>query len=381
MTMPLISADNHFGLLFVLAGLAAFGFWSERTRVGARISGVILVIAAGLILSNAGAIPFSAPLYDIVWDFAVPLAIPLLLFRADLRRVLPETGPVFISFVIATIGTICGVLAGFHLIVLGPEAPKIVATLGASWIGGSMNFAAVSQALALDDGTLVSAMAAADNVGGTLFLLLLVSMPSIAFMRRLYPSRIIAAAPPPGAEEIDDGASAPLLNMSHIALLLTLSALCSLIGQSVAGWLGVPRYSVLFVTLAALFIANVFPKQMHRLHGDFALGMLFMYVFFGVMGAGADVALMIETALPIFAFTGVMATVHLAVVLVCAKLFRLDFAEVLIASNAVALGPATAAAMAASQRWASLVTPAIMLGVLGYAIANFIGVFLAGILG
>jgi len=107
----------------------------------------------------------------------------------------------------------------------------------------------------------------------------------------------------------------------------------------------------------------------------------FMYVFFGVIGAGADVVLMVQTAMPIFFFVVVMAAVHLLVVLAGARIFRIDLAEALIASNAVAVGPATAAAMAASMRWRLLVTPGILLGVFGYAVANFIGVGLAGLLG
>ena len=43
-----------------------------------------------------------------------------------------------------------------------------------------------------------------------------------------------------------------------------------------------------------------------------------------------------------------------------------------------AAGPTTAAALAASKGWRSLVTPAIMCGVFGYVSANFVGVFLAG---
>jgi len=56
-------------------------------------------------------------------------------------------------------------------------------------------------------------------------------------------------------------------------------------------------------------------------------------------------------------------------------------AEVIIASNACAAGPTTAAALAASKGWRTLVTPAIMLGVFGYVVANFVGVFLGGWLG
>jgi len=87
---------------------------------------------------------------------------------------------------------------------------------------------------------------------------------------------------------------------------------------------------------------------------------------------------MIERALPICGFVGIMASVHLAFVLTATKLLKLDLAEALVASNAVALGPATAAAQAAGQGWQPLVTPGVMLGVLGYASANFIGVAMAG---
>lgn len=377
----LLSSDDTFALLSVLLGLAAFGFWVEKTRLGQLMSGVILVIIAGLALANLRVIPFAAPLYDLVWDYAVPLAIPLLLFKADLRRLLPETGPLLLSFAVAIAGTLAGVAAGVQLIALGPETPKIAATLGASWIGGSMNFAAVSQALEMHDEALLSAMAAADNVGGTLFLLLLVSLPAVGILRRFIPSPLIEEAHSRAEREEEEEETALTLNMLHLALLLFLSAVCCFLGYGLASLLGIAQFGVLFITIFALLIANLFAKQMMRLHGDFQLGMLFMYVFFGVMGAGADIMEMIDKALPIFVFTGIMAGVHLSVVLTAAKLLRLDLAEALLASNAVALGPATAAAMAASQRWRTLVTPAVMLGVLGYAMANFIGVALAGWLG
>ena len=391
--MPLIGAENIFGLIMVFVALAAFGFWSEYTRLGKFLSGVILVILAGIVLSNLRIVPFSAPFYDAVWTYAVSLAIPLLLMRANLRELFPVAGPMLLTFVIAALGTVAGVLAGHALVDLGPSSANIVSTIGASWIGGSMNFAATSQALGMEAGTLLSAMAAADNVGGTLFLVLLVLIPGRAVIRRFIPSPIVeaAAAEESAEEEAERKGALPPVQVSKLALLLAISAICCFLGYETAaliggwgaaagiGWLAdFSRYGVLFLTLYALAVANLFPRQIEKLHGDFDLGMFFMYVFFGVMGAGANVVLMIETALPVFAFVGIMASVHLAVVLAAAKLFKIDLAEAMLVSNAVALGPATAAAQAAGQRWHALVTPAVMLGVLGYAIATFIGVALSG---
>ncbi|MDF1687020.1 MAG: DUF819 family protein [Parvibaculaceae bacterium] len=386
----LIAPDQTYGLLALFLGLTAFGFWSEKTKLGQLISGVILVILIGLALSNLRIIPFASSFYDMVWSYAVPLAIPLLLFRADLRRILPVAGPMLITFVIATLGTIAGVVAGYHLIDLGPQAAKIASILGASWIGGSMNFAATSRALELNDGTLVSAMAAADNVGATLFLLLIVTLPMMAAVRKFFPSPIMDAADAAPAQTEAEKEEGYQIHMFDLALLLGLSALCCFLGFLTANFLGgigaraeiewlanFSSYGMLFLTLYALIIANAFAKPMERLQGDFQLGMVFMYLFFGVMGAGADVVLMIGTALPVFGFVGIMASVHLIVVLIATKIFKVDLAEAMLVSNAVALGPATAAAQAAAQGWRTLVTPAVMLGVLGYASATFIGVALA----
>lgn len=379
MTLPLISADNIFGLLFVFLGLAAFGFWSERTRLGQWLSGVVLTILAGAALANLRIVPFASPFHDMVWVYAVNLAIPLLLFHADLRKLVSEAGMMLIAFAIAVAGTVAGVLAGFYLIDLGPDANRIVATLGASWIGGSMNFAAVAQTLGLNEnGALIATMAATDAVVMVVFMAAILTMAGSRALLRFIPSKIIAAGDD-GVEHKEE--EKPRLDMGALAMLLFLAAACAFGGRLIAQVLGLGGYSVLFVTLLALALANLFPAYLAKLRGGFDLGMFFMYVFFGVIGAGADVVLMVQTALPIFFFVVVMATVHLSVVLAGAKLFRIDLAEALIASNAVAVGPATAAAMAASMRWRLLVTPGILLGVFGYAVANFIGVGLARLLG
>lgn len=379
MASPLIAADNMFGLIFVFLGLAAFGFWSERTKLGQWLSGVVLTILAGTLLANLRIVPFASPFHDMVWVYAVSLAIPLLLFHADIRKLVSEAGMMIAAFAIAVAGTVAGVLAGFYLIDLGPDANRIVATLGASWIGGSMNFAAVSQALGLNEnGSLIATMAATDAVVMVVFMAAILMMAGSRALLRFIPSKIIEAG--------DDGIAhkeeeKPPLDMGALAMLLFLAAACAFGGRLIGEALGMPGYSVLFITLIALALANIFPGYLAKLRGGFDLGMFFMYVFFGVIGAGADVVLMVQTAMPIFFFVVVMATVHLCVVLAGAKIFRIDLAEALIASNAVAVGPATAAAMAASQRWRLLVTPGILLGVFGYAVANFIGVGLAGLLG
>ena len=91
----LISPESDILLLGVLFAIVGFGFWSEQhTRAGRLLTGVVISISLAVLLSNLRVIPFAAPVYDTVFSSLLPLAIPLLLFRSDLRRAL-HTGPEF----------------------------------------------------------------------------------------------------------------------------------------------------------------------------------------------------------------------------------------------------------------------------------------------
>lgn len=65
---------------------------SEKTRVGKELSGALVATLIGLFLSNVGIIPFDSPEYNVVNRYLLPLAVPLLLLSADLRKVIRDTG-------------------------------------------------------------------------------------------------------------------------------------------------------------------------------------------------------------------------------------------------------------------------------------------------
>ena len=162
--IALISADQTWLLLAILLTAAAVGLWADRQRWGSRISGAVVSILITFVLTNTGIVPVAAPLYDQVWGIAVPLAIPLLLLRADLRRIASEAGPMLLAFLIGAIGTVAGVLLMRHVLDLGTLDAQLSAVFAATYIGGSMNFAATAQAVELTDGAVLSAAVAADNL-------------------------------------------------------------------------------------------------------------------------------------------------------------------------------------------------------------------------
>jgi len=380
MESSLISPDWNFAIWAVLICIAGFGFWADTTKIGQRVSGVGIMLVTAMLLGNLGVIPHSAPAYDAVWSFLVPAAVPLLLLKANLRRIIPETGPMLGAYFLGVSGTLIGAVLGLLVLPLNELGPDLAGILSATYIGGSMNFAAVAEALEFKQSTLLTATLAADNVVGTLHILVVVMLPSVAFLRRWIPSPILETSDTAMHDETSAGDEVIPLNLLHICIALTISLSIGAIGYGVANLLAIPNYGILFVTAFTLAIANVFHNQLENLHGAFEIGMLMMFIFFATIGAGADVAVMLDTGGLVFLYASFIIIVHLIVIILGAKLFRFDLAEIVIASLACIGGPVAPAAISAARGWRTLVTPGIMVGILGYAIANFVGVALARLL-
>ena len=74
--MSFIAPDDHWALWSVILGIAALGLWAEKTTWGRVLSGAVVAILGGLLLSNLGVIPHKAPAYDVVWTYVLPLSDP-----------------------------------------------------------------------------------------------------------------------------------------------------------------------------------------------------------------------------------------------------------------------------------------------------------------
>lgn len=378
--MPLVEADQTFALAAVIMLITAFGLWAERQRWGQKLGGSLLLLALSMLASNLGLIPYSAPLYGTIAGVLVPMAIPLLLMRADFRTIVGESGPVLLAFLIAAAVTVVGAFVGAALTDLGPLEPQIIGSLTASYIGGSLNFVATAEAVGIKESAIYVASLAADAVGAVFFLILLMSLPAIRLLRECMPSKHLTQDDLiPASSDAQVFAAKPF-SLPGAANGLAISLVICAVSEWVAGLLEISALFILVVTALSLVVANLGQRMVQRVSSDFEMGTLFMYVFFVVIGAGANLSEVFGAALPIVGFIMVLVIVHLLLLVGIGSLMKLDLAEVLIASNACILGPAPAAALAASKGWHALVAPGILVGMLGYAIATFIGIALAGVL-
>ena len=150
----IISGDNLWAMWAIVAGITALAFYTEQKFTwGAKISAVLLALIASLILVNVGVIPTSSPVYGTLGEYVLPLAIPLLLFQSNLKKIVKESGRLFLIFHVAAIfsvigGIICGFLfkgaladqtAGMVAVEVGVllvhQEDRLVAPGGTAWPG------------------------------------------------------------------------------------------------------------------------------------------------------------------------------------------------------------------------------------------------------
>ena len=75
----------------IILGTGAAIWLEQNYKWAAKLSGPVVALLIAMVLSNTGLVPVESPAYDFVGTWLVPLAIPLLLFRANVVQILRTT--------------------------------------------------------------------------------------------------------------------------------------------------------------------------------------------------------------------------------------------------------------------------------------------------
>lgn len=382
-----ISPDNNLVLLFIVFGAAAFGIYSEHKKWFGKVSGILVTMISMSLLSMTGIIPVASDpdikvdVYSMVFSYFIPVAIPLMLFSSNLVKIITESGRLLIAYIIGAIGIVLGCFLAFNLIDLGEGSGNTAGVIAATLIGGSVNFVATAEILNFSTNPLFTATVAIDNFAANIYVLLLFFVPTIGFLSLFFKKQRIETDAENSTEIIQETKSP--VTLERIAVSATIAvlvagagtALSPLIEQVIHTKLNL---SILLITILAVVVANLFPKSLKKLEETaFTLGLWMMYIFLAVIGAASNLQDMLHVGLPVLGFYLIIMFFHFFFLLFLAKLFKLDVYEVIVSSAANIMGPSVAAPMAASLGQKKMVTPAILVGILGYVVGTFIGVSIA----
>ena len=380
----MIAPDNAFALFTILVAASAFGIIGERKNWFFGLSGVIITITITALLVTFGFIPsasdsdLSVPIYDFVFTYLIPISIPLLLFNVQIKRIIKDSGRLLGIFIIGALGIAIGAIIAAQIIDLGEEGYKIAGAFVGTYTGGSVNFMAVSTTFDFVESPLFPATIAVDVGFTNVYLLILFLLPSLQFVSRFftpYQASTIITSPSPIKEELTSSVTL----MEQLAMCFTIAGvLCTIgmwLGPIVANWMGTAIHlEVLIITILITLLANILPQLLVPLADvAFEIGMFLMYVFLAVIGAASDIHAIINAAPGILIFAIIMLSIHLVISLIGGKLLGISIQEIMIASSANVGGVSIAAPMAATFGLKKLVTPAILIGILGYVIGAFLG--------
>ena len=390
-------------LAFMFGVIAIARIIEDQFAFVKKISSAVLCTLLGILLSNAGVLPYDSPVQQGIYTYAVPYTIVLVILSSKLRDLRIAGRTLVYCFFLACVGSLIGgIIAGLIFEPwLGPETWKLAGQFAAAFSGGGMNFVAVGRALETSP-SLFAAAAVVDNMSTVPWMLAQVALA--AGLGRFFLAVPATGARPltPAEEPLDatrpidgddhpnratptvvsqipngsDEAMDPRLHWTRTVMTLTdLAVLGALplaglyLSRQLTAATGFPE--VLWLSTLALIAAQI--PIVQRLNGAAVLSVLrnapLLHRARGLVDRKRGVP-------------GRRRTVrlhdpdhrHSCGDRVRGRMaLKFDLQSVTIASQATVGGPGSALALAMSLNWGSITTPGVIIGVFGYAIGNYVG--------
>lgn len=391
----LIHPNDAWTLWGIMLAWVAISIWLEQKyRWAAKITGPVLALTGAIALSNLKIIPISSPSYDLIWTYIVPVSIPLLLFRANIFKIVGSTGSMFAAFHVSALGTAIGAfIVAIVFQTLVPFATELAGVMTGSYIGGGINFFALVATYRPPE-ELTNSLLVADNIIMAVMFLLVISLTNFKFFRRNYPM--------PHQEEVEKGGNADALQAAtfwkkkeislrdiatSLGIAMAIAAVSARISELLKAMDTLPAAvrdivgnPFLIITVLCVVIATLFHKPLEAIAGADELGTWLIYIFFFTIGIPADIMLLVQEAPLLFVFCVVIAAVNFIVTFGLGKLFRMKLEDLGLSVIACLGGPMNAAAIAIAKGWKNLVLPALLVGIWGYVIGTWAGISLVTLL-
>jgi uncharacterized membrane protein len=352
-------------LFMIMTIIGCFSLLLEKNLTWmAHVSGVCLIILVAMFFSNINIIPSEHILYDFFTQKTVLIGIILMTMGLNFKEIINLPKKIILLFFIGAMGTILGGIFAAFLTYpyLGENAFKVAAQLSASYIGGGENAVAIKNMLDIQNELFISAFAF-DNIMTTIwfFVTLSYAKPSIQNAKQSNDSD----------KDINRFDGAPLY-LTEFLITLGLAFLIFELSTYLSIFLGI--HKILVATIFALIVGQI-PFLKGRIYLSYMMGsILFVYFFFSI-GAISSLKEISKIPISIIIMPVVIVLTQALCMIIFGKILKTNSLESSICSQSLVGGPATAVAVAQAKKSKEGITLGLLLGLLGYGIGSFCGVF------
>jgi len=349
-----------------------------------KLGSVVIAYGVGLIIGNIGILPEgSRAIQDTLTTITIPLAIPLLLFSANIRAWFTMAGKTMLSMLGALIAVIIVVATGY-LLFRGAgmkELWKISGMLVGLYSGGTPNLASLKMMLDVNPDVYIITHTY-DLVLGSIYLLFLITLGRTVFGRILKPYPIGMKGVKLSMEQFDgkDPYQGIFKKQTIVPLLKAFGISVLIFG--IGGGLGlmVPENSqmvIVILTITTLGILMSLVPYVNRIEKTFELGMYLILIFSLVVASMANVRHFSGAAPGLFMYITFVVFGGLILHLIFARFVRIDADTMMVTSTALICSPPFVPVIAGAIRNREVIVSGLTVGILGYAIGNYLGYFIA----
>lgn len=305
----------------------------------------------------------------------------LMLLRCDLRKIIKLGPKMLIGFFAATVSIGLGFVVSHAIFsgALGSTAWKSLGALCGSWMGGGGNMLAIQAALNVSEGDMAYALVM-DSICCSFYVMFLLWAIGRSEVFNKWTKADVSTINEVGAalEEEAKANTKPLTYQNIVLLLgsgLLVSSLCQKFGvmlNTAIPFFDAATWTVLAVTVLGVGLAMT---PVGKIKGTEELSNVLLYVIIALIASRADLSAMNNAH--VWLLTGfLILVIHVVIMLILAKVLKLDIFTCCVASLANIGGTATAPILAGTYS-SALVPVGIIMALLGYVIGTGGGLIVA----
>ena len=381
---------NGFTYIAFLAFIAGCLIWAQhstKAKFFDYVPPVVLLYLIGMVCCtfNVWDTAETKAAYSAVRNPILYAMIFLMLLRCDIRQILKLGPKMLVGFFTASF-TICFAFIVTYAVMnplLGEGAWRGLGALCGSWLGGSGNLVAVADALQATETELAGAsiVDSIDYSCWVMFLLWAINMaPKFNKWTKADTTKLDEVSRALESETV--GAGKKPVNFPSLMFLLGLSllasALCTTLGDAIRGaapeFLQVfdsATYRIVLISVLGLILAMT---PVGKIAGATELSNVMLYMVVALIASRASFMELLSEGMAWWILAGfIILAIHGVLMLIAAKVFKLDMFTCGVASLANIGGTASAPVLAAAYS-GNLVSVGVLMALMGYVIGTFGGI-------